>query len=153
MKSFKMVVVILAYVMGTPFLAQADEAMELQRQILLSEKKLAVLQNMELTESEKEAFWPVYDQYQDELFKVNRKTGQLVMKFAKAYQSLTDDQAKELMREYVQIEKERVKLTESLIMKFEKVLPPKKVMRYLQVENKLDIMARYELSKGIPLAK
>lgn len=153
MRTFKMAVVILAYVVGAPFLAQADEAMELQRQILLSEKKLAVLQNMELTASEKEAFWPVYDQYQDELFNVNRKTGQLVMKFAKAYQSLTDDQARELMGEYVKIEKERVKLKESYIKKFEKVLPAKKVMRYLQVENKIDAIARYELAKGVPLAQ
>ena len=148
-----MALVILAYLVGAPFLAQADEAMELQRQILMSEKKLAVLQNMELTESEKEAFWPVYDRYQDELFNVNRKTGQLVVKFAEAYQSLTDDQAKELMRDYVKIEKERVKLKESYIKKFEKVLPAKKVMRYLQVENKLDAIARYELAKGVPLAK
>ncbi|MHC4686586.1 MAG: hypothetical protein ACYTEW_20075, partial [Planctomycetota bacterium] len=103
--------------------------------------------------SEKEAFWPVYDKYQDELFRVNRKTGQVVMKFAAAYKSLTDDKAKELMREYLAVEKERVKLKESYMKKFEKVLPPKKVMRYLQVENKLDIMARYELSKGIPLAQ
>jgi hypothetical protein len=102
MRTFKVAVVILAYVMGAPLLAQADEAMELQRQILMSEKKLAVLQNMEFTESEKEAFWPVYDKYQDELFRVNRKTGQVVMKFAAAYKS---------------------------------------------------IMARYELSKGIPLAQ
>ncbi len=148
-----MAVVILAYVMVAPLLAQADEAMELERQIFLSEKKLAVLQNLELTASEKEAFWPVYDQYQDELFNVNRKTGQLVMKFAEAYQSLTDDQARELMREYVKIEKERVKLKESYIKKFEKVLPAKKVMRYLQVENKIDAIARYELAKGVPLAK
>jgi hypothetical protein len=153
MRTFKLAVVILAYVMGAPLLAQADEAMELQRQILMSEKKLAVLQNMEFTESEKEAFWPVYDKYQDELFRVNRKTGQVVMKFAAAYKSLTDDKAKELMREYLAVEKERVKLKESYMKKFEKVLPPKKVMRYLQVENKLDIMARYELSKGIPLAQ
>jgi hypothetical protein len=148
-----MAVVILAYVMGAPLLAQADEAMELQRQILLSEKKLAVLQNMEFTASEKEAFWPVYDQYQDELFRVNRKTGQVVMKFAAAYESLTDDKAKELMREYLEVEKERVKLKESYMKKFEKVLPAKKVMRYLQVENKLEAIARYELAKGVPLAQ
>ena len=153
MRSFKMAVVILAYVMGAPLLAQADEAMELQRQILLSEKKLAVLQNMELTASEKEAFWPVYDQYQDELFKVNRKTGQVVIKFAGAYESLTDDKAKELMREYMKVEKERVKLKESYMKKFEKVLPAKKVMRYLQVENKLEAIAKYELAKGVPLAQ
>jgi hypothetical protein len=57
------------------------------------------------------------------------------------------------MREYLAVEKERVKLKESYMKKFEKVLSPKKVMRYLQVENKLEAMAKYELSKGIPLAQ
>jgi hypothetical protein len=33
------------------------------------------------------------------------------------------------------------------------VLPPKKVMRYLQIENKLETIARYKLAKAIPLAK
>jgi vacuolar-type H+-ATPase subunit D/Vma8 len=87
------------------------------------------------------------------LFRVNRKTGQVVMKFAAAYESLTDDKAKELMREYLEVEKERVKLKESYMKKFEKVLPAKKVMRYLQVENKLEAIARYELAKGVPLAQ
>jgi hypothetical protein len=35
----------------------------------------------------------------------------------------------------------------------EKVLPGKKVFRYLQVENKLEAIGRYELAKEIPLAQ
>jgi hypothetical protein len=34
-----------------------------------------------------------------------------------------------------------------------KILPAKKVFRYLQIENKMDAAGRYELAKEIPLAK
>lgn len=33
-----------------------------------ADKKLLVAENMQLTESEANAFWPVYKQYQNELF-------------------------------------------------------------------------------------
>ncbi|MGZ8500911.1 MAG: hypothetical protein ACXWXL_21060, partial [Candidatus Binatia bacterium] len=36
-----------------------------------ADKKLLMAANMELTEAEAKAFWPVYDEYQKELHKVN----------------------------------------------------------------------------------
>lgn len=34
-----------------------------------------------------------------------------------------------------------------------KVLPTKKVFRYVQVENKLEVMERCEIAKKVPLAR
>jgi hypothetical protein len=145
---------------AAPVLVQADEEAELQRQIVglqwlivVTQKKLTVLQNVQFTQQEKTAFWPVYDQYQDALFKVNQRSARLIVDFAGAYKTLSDEQAQNIVREYLDIEKERVQLKESFRKKFAKVLPAKKVMRYLQIENKLETIARYKLAKAIPLAK
>jgi len=51
------------------------------------------------------------------------------------------------------IDKERAKIRAKYVKKFKKVLEPKNVLRFFQVENKLDAMIIAELAAEIPLAK
>jgi len=53
----------------TPALMQEKPAdtMELLRQKMKADKKLVVGANMDLTESEAQRFWPVYENYQRDL--------------------------------------------------------------------------------------
>ena len=44
-------------------------------------------------------------------------------------------------------------ILKSYAPKFQRVLPPVKVVRLYQVENKLRALLHYELAKQIPLAK
>ena len=47
--------------------------MQILRDKLKADKKLLVASNMELTESEAKGFWPIYDEYQKELQKINQR--------------------------------------------------------------------------------
>jgi hypothetical protein len=58
-----------------------------------------------------------------------------------------------LMEEWVDIQKDALKVKNSYIGKFGRVLPMKKVARYFQVENKLEAAVDYELAGRIPLMK
>lgn len=136
-----------------PLLAQASETDQLKKKILFDQKKLVVMQNMEFTDKEATDFWPIYEQYQEELFQVNQRAARLIIAYASAFQTLTDDQAEKIIADYLEIEKERLGLKEKYTQKFAQVLPGKKAFRYLQVQNKLETIARYEISKEIPLAK
>jgi hypothetical protein len=49
------------------------------------------------------------------------------------------------------IEQAEAGLKASYIPKLSKVLPLKKVARYLQVENKVRALVKYELAGGVPL--
>ena len=118
-----------------------------------ADKKLLVAENMQLTEAEAKAFWPVYDQYQDELFLLRSRTVKLINDFANAYEKMTSDTAKKLMDEYMTIESLGPKLRQTYLPKFRKVLPEAKVVRYYQIENKIQAALFYELAKSIPLAK
>jgi hypothetical protein len=64
---------------------------------------------------------------------------------------MTDEKANKLIAEYVAIEKAEAGLKESYVPKLSKVLPPKKVARYFQVENKIRALVKYELAGEIPL--
>ena len=70
----KVTAVIICLVMGLPMLALSDEAGELRKKIIFNQKKLVVLQNMEFTDEEKTAFWPVYQKFQEELFPLAQRT-------------------------------------------------------------------------------
>jgi hypothetical protein len=49
------------------------------------------------------------------------------------------------------IEKERTALRQNYMPKFRKVLPERKVLRYYQLENKLQAVVNYEIAAEIPL--
>ncbi len=146
--------ILLAFlVLATAFGALAGETDALKKRIMLDQKKLVVMENMEFTEQEAKAFWPVYEKHQEELFQVNQKVAKLIVAYAAVFQTLTDDQADKIVAEYFAIQSERQAAMKKFMADLKNVLPGKKAFRYLQVENKLETLARYELSKGIPLAQ
>ncbi len=149
----KVTAVIICLVMGLPMLAMSDEAGELRKKIIFNQKKLVVLQNMEFTDEEKTAFWPVYQKFQEELFPLTQRTMELILAYASVFQSLTDDQAAKIVEEYLTIQDSRQKTMRKYFKQFMKLLPAKKVFRYLQIENKMAAAGRYELAQEIPLAR
>jgi hypothetical protein len=152
-----MVVIMVAALVGSaiPAAAQGKPAdnMQIIRDKIKADKKLVVAANMELTESEAKAFWPFYDQYQKDLGAINERLAKMIKSYADAYnaKSMTDDGAKKLTDEFVAIEKAEAAMKESYVPKLSKVLPPKKVARYLQIENKIRALVKYELAGEIPL--
>lgn len=148
-KSILLTILLLA----VPFAALADDPAELKKQIIFDQKKLVVMENMEFTEEEAKAFWPVYEKHQESLFQVSQRGAKLILAYASVYQTLTDDQATKIIDEYYDIQDERLAAMKKLMVDVGKVLPGKKAFRYMQVEAKLSAIARYEISKEIPLAK
>lgn len=118
-----------------------------------ADKKLLVAENMQLTRAEARAFWPVYEMYQNELFLLRTRTLLLIKAYADAYGTMTNAAAKKLLDEYMTIEKLRLELLKAYLPKFRKVLPDMKVVRYYQIENKIQAAVDYELAGRIPLIK
>src|SRR5262245_624744 len=81
-----------------PFSAAQDKPannMEIVHEKLKADKKLIVTKYMALTASEAKKFWPVYEEYQQDLHKINQRLLHLLQSYAADYrnQSLTDDKA------------------------------------------------------------
>jgi hypothetical protein len=148
-----MVLISFSFVSG-PLSAQSrtDEA-EIIRSVLQTERKAVVAANMDFTEAESQGFWPVYDEYQKGLRKIHEKTAILIMEYARNYQTMTDDKTDALLKDCLAVEKERLNLKRSFVKKFSKVLSPKKVARYYQIENKIEAIVKNELAKEIPLVQ
>lgn len=131
--------------------AQSDQ--ELTREAVQANKKLIVGTNMALSDEEKEVFWPIYEDYQKVLSGLNERTVALISDYAANYDNLTDSKARELLKEWLAIQKDELELQEDFSEKFANALPAQKVIRYYQIENKLRSIIDYELVDKIPLAK
>lgn len=131
---------------------QADEE-EVVKSLLQAGKKAIIIDNMGFTESESKAFWPVYDEFQQLKQKLNERTIKVLTDYMDGYETLTNEKAETLLKEYLAIEKERADLKSAFLPKFTKILPARKVARYYQIENKLEAMVKYEFSKEVPLVK
>lgn len=127
--------------------------MQILRDKIKADKKLVVATNMELTESEAKDFWPIYDEYQKDLQKINRRIANLLDSYADDYRnkSLTDDKAKKLINEATATDQAEANLKSTYAPKLSKVLPIRKVVRYLQIENKIRAVVKYDIASGVPL--
>lgn len=144
-----------------PVLAQetggsaADANMEILKEKLKVDKKLLVASNMELTDAESKGFWPLYEGYQKELEQVNERLGKTIAAYAEAYNqgkgSISNDTAKKLLKEAISVEEQEVTLKRTYAGKIGKVLPAAKTARYIQIENKLRALMKFELAQQIPL--
>jgi len=85
--------------------------------------------------------------------KINDRKVALIKSYAGSYNSLTDQQALDMLKESQDINKSELDLKSNYVDKFKKVLPPKKVARYYQIESKLDAIVNYGLARDIPLAQ
>ena len=128
---------------------------QILRDKVKADKKLLVAANMELTESEAKGFWPVYEEYQKDLTTIYQRMARLIESYAADYRAntLTTEKAKKLINELVAIEKADGGLQATYAPKLSKVLPAKKVARYLQIENKIRAALKYELAANIPVVE
>jgi DNA-directed RNA polymerase subunit F len=150
------ILILVAIVVGVAFAPAQDKPadnMLIVLEKIRADKKLLVAENMQLTEAEAKAFWSVYDQYQDELFLLRARTAKLIKDYADAYEKMTNDTAKKLQDELMSIEALGPKLRQAYLPKFRKVLPEIKVVRYYQIENKIQAALMYEIAAEIPLMK
>ena len=133
--------------------SQTAEDIHLTREMINNERQALVTKGMDLTPSEMQRFWPLYQQYRSEAKKVGDRSVVLLTTYADNYPNMTDKVADKLLTEYVSIEQERARLKAHYLPKFKKVLPPKKVARFYQIENKLDIAILAEVSQAVPLTR
>ena len=156
MKYISILAVLLIASLALPVFAQQEKPadnMAIVREAIRAEKKVLIADNMQLTEAEATAFWPVYEEYQNAMKPLVDRAVKMIQDYAANYETMTDEAAGALLKEYMGIQKEQVKIKETYLPKFQKVLPMKKVARYYQIENKIGAVISYDLAGQIPLVK
>ena len=152
-------VAIVIMLCGLPALSLAQDKstnkLEITDEELKADKKLIVAKYMELTESEAKTFWPVYEEYQKDLQKLNERLRSLLQSYATEYQSnsLSDDKAKKLLDEWIALDTDEASHRKIYAAKVLKVLPAKTAARYVQIENEFRVLLKYHLAATVPLVQ
>ena len=130
--------------------------MEILKEKIKADKKLIIATNMTLSDAEAKNFWPLYDAYQKELEQINQRMIATIKSYADAYNAgkgeISNDTAKKLLADALAVDESEVKLRQSYAANMGKVLPATKVVRYIQLENKIRAIVKFELAALIPLA-
>ena len=124
---------------------------EVQRTALKTEKKAIVAEVMQMTDEQSVIFWPLYNEYNEKLYAINTKEYDVIIDFAEHFVTMSDEKAVELWTSAMAIDQEYLKLKKSYFKKFKKVLPAILVVRYFQLENKIDMLINAEFALQIPL--
>jgi len=142
--------------LGAPYAVNAQSTHDEQQQLIAqiqSDKYAIVLKTLELDDAQVQVFTPIYDRYQVEHKVLFDRTADLLELYASNYESMTDDAAKKILKDWLSLQDDEVALTRKYAKHFEKVLPPAKVIRFVQIENKLDTLLKIKVVANIPLAR
>ena len=123
------------------------------RDAVKADKRAVVAKNMELTEAEAKKFWPLYDAYQKDLDKVLQRQNRAIVDYVNQASSMTDGNAKRIARELLDADAEEQRLRERQLKKLYAILPARKAIRYLQIENKIRTLNHYDMGAQIPLVQ
>ena len=153
------VLLVIALFIMTPVLVRSAPAdkpadnMQILREKLMADKKLVVAENMQLTESEARAFWPVYEAYQKDLDALNKRAVAMIKSYSDLWKtrSMNDEKARNLVSEFLSIQSDEPRIMQSYVAKLNMLLPSTKVARYVQIENKIRSLIRYDAAARIPL--
>lgn len=136
---------------GTSLFAQStNDYLEVSRSVIKTEKKAAIAEIMQLTDAQSQTFWSLYNEYNEKMYAINTDLFNIIKDYAKYYESMSDAKAIELWSNVFKIETELLKLKKEYFNKFLQILPPTKIVKYFQAENKIKALIDAELALEIP---
>jgi hypothetical protein len=154
MKNVAMLLVVAALLASGPVAAQvvSDETI-LTHDVIKSERKALAMEALEITPEQLKALSPIYDAYLAEVNVIDARLVDLIKRFVSSYKSLDNAAADQMINELLDIQQEQLDLRKHYTRRFHEVLPAHKVLRLMQIENKLGTTIAAQLVKDIPLAK
>lgn len=132
--------------------ATLDEEIALMRLDLRANRKKIIAANMKLAPDEAQWFWPTYDEYINELVKINGSKYALIKEYLQN-ENMTDEQADGLSKRWVEVDESVAQLRLKYIPIFRKVLSAKSTAMFFQLDRRVQMMIDLQLASSIPLVQ
>jgi hypothetical protein len=129
-----------------------DEDIALLRQDLRAKKMQVIGQNMSLTDTEAEKFWPIYNHYVKDLQGVNDQKYALLKQYAEMWETMTDQDALIYVRSWLEADGQAQALRLKYVPVVSQVLPGRKAATFFQLDRRLNMIVDLQLFSQIPLA-
>lgn len=123
----------------------------LMRADIDNQKTKVIARNLPLTGDEAAKFWPLQREFELDLGRLNDRKIALLDRYASTYGAIGDRDARELVRQRLDLEEQVVALKRAWFEKFTRVLPATTVMRFFQIENRLELALDLQVHGALPL--
>lgn len=131
----------------------SNSDIELLRADIRTQKAALIADRMHFTNQESDAFWPIYRKYEVELAAVNDRKISLLKNYVNHYDTMNDDQTKQLAEGVLEVDQATVDLRKRFFSEVEKALTAKTAARWLQLERRLQLYLDAKLAKDVPTLK
>jgi hypothetical protein len=148
----------LCAVVSLPALAQegatVGEKIRQTQALVQSEFRQILSEDMQFTDEEAAVFWPLYERYSAEKRLINERYLANLIEYVDRYYGgdLTNEHASRLMNSYFDVQLAILDKRRGYVARFGEFLTPIKVMRFYQLENKVNAEINAALALAIPLA-
>jgi hypothetical protein len=129
-----------------------DEDIALLRQDLRARKMQVIGQNMSLSDTEGQKFWPIYNHYVKDLQEVNNQKYALLKQYAETWSTMTDQDALIYVRNWLEADGQAQALRLKYVPVVSQVLPGRKAATFFQLDRRLNMIVDLQLFSQIPLA-
>jgi hypothetical protein len=144
-------------IIASPLAVHAQDSVKADEQILLkqiqTDRRAVYAANLQLTDAESAAFWPIYDEYEAAMKKITDQRLALLDQYASKYGTLTDADAGPMLETRLKLDKDALALRQKYAKKIQNVLPAVKALRYVQLQDRIDNMLAGNMYSLIPLAQ
>ena len=127
-----------------------EEYIELLRTNVRQEKDQIMGAVMELDVDQAKKFWPIYEEYDAELTKLNKLRTANVLDYAQGYGQMTDAKADDLTQKGLNYQKERFDLLAKYYARVKESLGAIQAARFIQIENQLLMIIDLQIASFLP---
>jgi hypothetical protein len=130
--------------------ATIDQEIAMLRSDLRSTRKQVIAANMKLSDAEAEKFWPIYDQYVNELVAINNTKYAIIKEYLQST-NMTEEQADSITKRWLDVDESVVQLRLKYIPIFRKVLSAKSTAQFFQLDRRVQMLIDLQLASSIPM--
>ncbi len=131
--------------------ASSDDDIALFRKDVRSLRKQIIAANLDLTDTEAQQFWPIFDRYTAEMRKLFDRKFEVLKEYAANYDTITDEQADTYIQGRAAVEESILQLRLKYIPIFRKVLSGKTAALFTQIDWRLGLVIDLQLASQVPI--
>jgi hypothetical protein len=155
-KNFALLIITFAMLAFSP-LARAqdqepsiDSVIAMVRANMNADRTVLITTGMKFSDKDGAVFWPIYEQYEHERFKLDDRRVAVIKEYMQKYPNLTDTEARAMAIQMLEYDSQLVDLKKKYFKKFNAVLPALTVTKFFQLERRVDLMMDMQVEASLP---
>ena len=159
MKEIRLIVMLTVFLGTSGAIAQSatseqtgtDTDIALLRSDVQAQRTDVVAHTMQLNDADAKKFWPLYREYVNKEQAIGDQRVSAIKDYASQYDTMNDAQADGLVDRMLKFDKSRTALRAEYYPKFKKVIGAKQAAKFLQVDNRLNLLVDLQIANAIPV--